>query len=533
MDYSVIFARHFARLVFLLMREPANTDEQKAALRALATVAREGFVTLGVRAGDLTANGTAVSSALSGVSEVVAQLAVHGGRAIEIDRNATAPDIIGLARQLIASAPIAVPAGATARCVGGSASATPATSVAATPSAAAGGGAPVPAPAGRLPDLDFGEVLDDPVGAVLDRPHQHRPAQEAPPAGASRGHRGGLFDQFSAARSASIPVTELLARLDAETVPGHVIELLDALASRAEEAMGTNRPSVATEIFYRVVRRERDAQEFDVKRAFVLTVKRLMKPALLKAVVSDLARTPEEHAHAKVVLARAGEDGADVLIEQLVAEEGRKTRLMYFDVLVQLQAGVPTLLHMLGDARWYVARNAAAILGEMQAREAEKPLTSLLSHDDERVRHAAMVSLMRLGTNRSLTTMKEALRDRAPRIRIEAAAALVGRREANVTALLLGALDDERDEEVTASLLLALGKLGTPEAVARLVATAQPEKGLFRKKAVALRVAAVQGLAEARTPEALQALTDLQDDKDGDVRACATYALRAPRDDQP
>ena len=95
-----------------------------------------------------------------------------------------------------------------------------------------------------------------------------------------------------------------------------------------------------------------------------------------------------------------------------------------------------------------------------------------------------MVALMRLGTNRSLATMKEALRDRAPQIRMEAAAALVGRREGNVTSLLLGALDHERDEEVTASLLLALGQLATPEAVARLVATAQPEKGLFRKKAV-------------------------------------------------
>jgi HEAT repeat protein len=515
MDYSVIFARHFARLVWLLSHEPTNTDEQKAALRALATVAREGFVMLGARAGQLTANGTAVSSALSGVSELVAQLTVHGGRALEVDRNATAPDIIAMARQLVGSASIGMPAGATVRLSGGA----PVATIQVTPD---------PDPAQPLPDFDFGEVLDDPLGAVLERPNTPRrpdPSTVATPGAPPRGDRGGLFSHFSAARSSSISTSDLLAGLDAETVPGNVIELLDALAARAEEAMGTNRPAVATQIFYRVVRRERDAQEFDVKRAYVLTVKRLMKPALLKAVVTDLARSPEEHAHAKVVLARAGEDGADALIEQLVAEEGRKARLIYFDVLVQLQAGVPTLVHMLGDARWYVARNAAAILGEMQAREAEKPLMSLLSHDDERVRHAVMVALMRLGTPRSLLTMKEALRDHAPQIRMEAAAALVGRRESNVTALLLGALDDERDDEVIASFLLALGRLGTPDAVARLIATAQPERSLFRKKAVALRVAAVQGLAEARTPQALQALTELQGDKDEDVRATAVYAL--------
>jgi hypothetical protein len=289
--------------------------------------------------------------------------------------------------------------------------------------------------------------------------------------------------------------------------------------------MGSGRPTAATGILYRIVRREQQAHDFDAKRAFVLTVKRLTKPALLQAVVDDLARSPDDHARAKVVLARLGEDGADAVIERLAAEDGRKARLMFFDVLVHLQAGVPTLLHMLGDARWYVARNAAALLGEMQARDAEKPLAGLLHHDDERVRHAATVALMRLGTARSMPTIQDALRDGAPQIRMQAAAALGGPRGSNVTALLLRALDDERDEEVIASFLLALGRLATADAVARLIATAEPDKGMFRRKPVALRVAAVQALAEARSDAALAALTALQGDKDEDVRATAVYAL--------
>ncbi|HET9010641.1 MAG TPA: HEAT repeat domain-containing protein, partial [Gemmatimonadaceae bacterium] len=149
----------------------------------------------------------------------------------------------------------------------------------------------------------------------------------------------------------------------------------------------------------------------------------------------------------------------------------------------------------------------------------------LLHHDDERVRHAATVALMRLGTARSLPTIQEALKDRAPQLRMQAAAALVGRKENNVTGLLLKALDDERDEEVCASFLIALGRLATPDAVARLIATAEPDKGLFRKKPVALRVAAVQGLSEARSDVAVEALKALQADKDEDVRATAVYAL--------
>jgi HEAT repeat protein len=332
-----------------------------------------------------------------------------------------------------------------------------------------------------------------------------------------------MFDHFAATRTSSASPEELLARLDAESSPPKLLDLLAELAMRAEEAIRDNRPAQATEIFQRIVRRERDGDAFEVKRAFVLTVKRLTKPALLRAVVADLARG--QRADSLAVLARAGEDGADALIEQLVAEEGRKERRIFFDALVHLQAGIPTLLHMLGDARWYVARNAAALLGEMQARDAEKPLAALLHHDDERVRHAATISLMRLGTARSLPTIQEGLKDGAPQIRMQAAAALVGRKESNITSLLLRALDGERDDEVSAAFLIALGRLGTAEAVSRLIAAAEPDRGMFRKKPVALRVAAVQALADARTPEALAVLKALQADKDEDVRATAVYVL--------
>ena len=515
MDYSVTFARHFARIIWLLRHEPANTDEQKAALRALVTLAREGFVTIGARAGELTANGTSVPAAFSGVADAVERMAGHGLGTIDVDRNATPTDIIRVARQLAdASGDLATPSGATARFSG------------VAPPPAATVQLPTPERMAELAHLDFGDVVDVPPATAPKRgtPRRATPAVPAPSRG-GRGDIGGMFDHFATTRSSTATHTDLLARMDAESDPTRLVELLGELGTRAEDAMRDARREVAIEIFHRVVRRERDVHDFDVKRAFVLTLKRLSKPALLAAVVADLASSPEARERGVAILARTGEDGADAVIEQLVAEEGRKERRVYFDALVHLQAGIPTLIHMLGDARWYVARNAATLLGEMQAREAERSLVGLLHHDDERVRHAATVALMRLGTARSLPTITEALKDGAPQIRMQAAAALAGRAEGNITAMLLRALDDERDDEVCAAFLLALGRLGTAEAVARLVATAEPDKGLFRRKPVALRVAAVQGLAEALTPEALTALQALQADKDEDVRATAVYAL--------
>jgi HEAT repeat protein len=90
---------------------------------------------------------------------------------------------------------------------------------------------------------------------------------------------------------------------------------------------------------------------------------------------------------------------------------------------------------------------------------------------------------------------------------------------------LLHALERETDEEVQAAILLALGRMGTPDAVKRLIETSEPERALFRRKATTLRVAAVQALGEVRAPEAAAALTALTSDKQGEVRDAATFAL--------
>jgi HEAT repeat protein len=517
MDQSVTLARHFARLVWLLLREPANIDEQKGLVRALVMVAKEGETSIEAGDGHITANGHPIPAALSGVPEVAERMTAHGVSAIAMSAGASAADLLGAARVLAGA-----PSG--------------------TPSTAAGASVRFIL-RGVLPNLDFGEVLDAPplpASAPSDppppraRPQGTSKATEA--AGRSGGDDGwsgdagglgGMFDHFAPARLSSATPSELLARLDATQNPDELGAVLDTLAQVAENAARDAKPALASEVFHRIVRRERaeEVQDSGVKRAFGLTVKRLAKPPMLRALVAEMARGPERREEYLAVIARTGEDGADALIEQLVEGTAPSERSMYFNVLSQLQAGVPILVHMLGDARWEVARNAAALLGEMQAAQAEKPLSELLHHDDERVRHAATISLMRLGTPRSMQAIQEAFRDQAPQIRMQAAAALVTRKDVKTAALLLQALDQEKDEEVAAAFLIALGRLATGDAVDRLIATAEADRGMFRKKAVALRVAAVQGLAEARTPEAIMALKELQRDKDEDVQATAVYAL--------
>jgi HEAT repeat protein len=148
-----------------------------------------------------------------------------------------------------------------------------------------------------------------------------------------------------------------------------------------------------------------------------------------------------------------------------------------------------------------------------------------MHHDDERVRHAATISLMRLGTARSLPAIELALRDSAPQIRMQAAAMLVEHRDTASPGAIIRALDAERDDEVRTAFYVALGRFATPAAIETLIEAAKPDRGLFRRKPVALRLAAIRALAEAGTPPALDALVALQDDRDGDVQRAAVDAL--------
>ena len=555
MDHSVTFARHYARLIWLLLHEPANVDEQKASLRALVTMSKDGAVSLSASGDALSANASAVPGALSGVADLARQMAAHGIAEVAFDAGAAAAGVLGSARILsgeISGGDAGAAALAKLQALGAPGvrfAARPASSPAAAPTGAVPAAAPAPTPVahaaaappagpstepGALPDFGLGELdmLDEQAMQEKLRPTPRANVAVAASnearaeGGGGGGGSAGMFEQFTASRTPTASHGELLAQLDQATGANVLTRVLDDLVTIAEAAARDARLALVCEILCRVTRREPQIHEFESKRAFVMAQRRLAKPQLLRALTQELPHAGADRDAFIAVLVRAGEDGADALIEQIAAISGQNERRVYFDALLQLQAGVPTLIHMLGDARWFVARNAAELLGEMQAREAEPQLTELLRHTDDRVRRAATSALMRLGTTRAMNAIQEALKDGNPAMRMQAAAALVARKDVKTAATLVRALEEEKDDEVQAAFLLALGKLATPDAVQRLLKAVEAERGLFKKKSTAFRVAAVQGLGEARTPEALEALKGLVADKDDDVAGSAKVALQ-------
>ena len=131
-----------------------------------------------------------------------------------------------------------------------------------------------------------------------------------------------MFAQFTASRAPTASHTDLLAQLESASGANVLTQVLDDLVAIAESAARDARPALVCEILCRVTRREPQIHEFDAKRAFVMAQRRLAKPLILRALVQELPHAGDQRDAFIAVLTRAGEDGADALIEQIAAISG-------------------------------------------------------------------------------------------------------------------------------------------------------------------------------------------------------------------
>jgi HEAT repeat protein len=588
MEFSPLFVRHFARLVWLLIHEPGGIDEQKAALRALVALSKFGAIRMGAREWQLLANDEPLEGSHEGATELTTQMAAHGIREVRFAVAPPAAPVLGVAR-LLAGTPAKVDPGraaleqlaamrtdAVSLVLENAIVPEPVKAPEVEPSRADAGiqvthdisadaeiEAQLRAAIEGNGALSHGPVKEElpPPAPVTDAPTVQSPAAEpaaeppierqarpepsssssasirrshsdpisAPRVGPSDGivrdEGGGMWMHFAAVQPPSGTAEELFAKLDRFHSVDAISRVLDELVVVAENAAREGKPILVGDVFHGIVRRETAAIDA-AKRAYAMAIRRMARPALLRAVAHLLPRKLERHAEYFQVLVRTGEDGADALIDQLTQAQKAEDRRTYFDALLRLQAGVPALVHMLGDARWFVARNAAELLGEMKAAEAEEPLKQLLRHQDERVRRAATNALMSLDSITARKAVHDALQDPSPDVRMQAAMALGARTDGRSAGTLTQALDGEVDSEVQLAIIAALGKVATNEAVDRLIRAAEPEaRAFFRKKPTPLRVAAVQALGEARTPAALAALARMKNDKEREVRDAVARML--------
>jgi HEAT repeat protein len=483
MDHSPTFARLFSRLVSLLIHDVTNVDDQKVTLRAAVAVGKQGPVRLVVRDGELLADDDPVPMVLSGVSDVVTRMSEAGLTEITFDARPRAAVVLDRARELawrLTTGPLAA-------------------QIVVESQVPAEG-----APSVTMPPTPEPSTVAEPSvpGLMLE-------ANDA------------MFFQFSAMGAVRDSPETLLARLETAANPAEAIRLLDDAVTLAEAAAREGNAGTAADLMSGIVQCERSSSDPDVQRACVTAVRRMSRQTMLRGVAALLSRDPDRRNQVVQVLGRTGQDGAEALIDQMTQAPTPEDRRAMFEVLMQLDAAVPAVIHMLGDARWFVARNAADLVGEMKAVNAEKGLVGLLHHPEARVRRSATNALMQLGTESARQAVRVAVRDSTPEVRMQAAFAIAAHHDPKTASTLIAAIDVESDTDVQRAILLALGRVGTLDAVQRLIRAAEPDHGLFKRKSTAFRVAAVQALIEVKSAAARDALNALASDKDKDVREAA------------
>jgi hypothetical protein len=469
MEQRIAYVRSLSRLIELLAQPCTSTDAVKATLRTLVALARGAALDAAVDGWKLAADGDVLPAALGGVESLVTQMNAHGVQRVRVRQSASAGELLQLARALAQPASTEDPRAVVRQ-------------VAAL----------------KLWSVQVAAVSGD-------------GAHAASPCGVRC--------------EASVAVSHHLARtrgavnaLDAVHALGEVVAQADRLAAAGEAVL-------LADILVGIGRCERDATSDDIRQACGKALDRLARPDVMRLVAQLVPGAPAEAEYVSV-LRRAGDMGAAALLAHLMAADTLEERRVFFDAIVAMRAGIPMLIDALGHPQWFVVRNAAALLGEMEAAEADRALARLLEHGDERVRHAAAGALSRLTTPVAAAALQRMILDPSPRVRLHAASAYaMATGQARNAAPLAAALDVELDGDVQLSILAALGRLGTPDAVQKLVKAVGPTNGRLRP--ASYRVAAVEALANARGPAAIPTLRELLGDTEPAVRDTAKRLIAA------
>lgn len=323
-----------------------------------------------------------------------------------------------------------------------------------------------------------------------------------------------------------------LARLSAARTDDAATGAVAALSELLDEAQRRGDAAAVEGIARACMMQLQAAGESGGRLALETLVRRLQRAPILDLLARQLPYRSDRTLLLQL-FARAGDAGVDVLVHHLMTTDDSLGRRAYFDSIVDMDVGSVRLFDALRDSRWYVVRNAAALLAEMGVAHADVELIPLLHDADERLRVAAARALMRLRTVKSLQALHGSIDDSNTEVRrlsasaFGLAGAIVGGGVRPPSARLAAALEVETDEDVALEMLAALGRLGSADAVQRLIRIAMPATvdtagmPVGETREAWVRIAALEALVRARGAQIEPLIAELTCDADAEVAAAA------------
>ena len=246
----------------------------------------------------------------------------------------------------------------------------------------------------------------------------------------------------------------------------------------------------------------------------------LLFPAVSSRIVALLGVEKDEarQAELRTVCVRIGPEMAVALSDSLAATTDRFMRHACVGTIVEMgEAAMPVVEKMIEDNRWFVVRNAVAVLGEVGGARAIELVMGTLANSDGRVRRGALQALAKLGGDDAGQLAYGMLEDPDSEVRLAAAVTCGELKVERALKLLVQMLEDEKKKpDFIVPVLRALGQLADPGAVNAIEKHAKPS--FLSKPRSDVRIAAYRALNHIGTPHARRLLNQAADDKDPEIK---------------
>ncbi len=530
MRFEHKYAVLLGRCVDLLRRSPDAVDDHKAALRSLVELTTERSATVRLRYGStLTIEGVAVPPETPFATTFSQQMREHGIAAVFIAHKASALDLLTFLYTL--SRPPAELQ--TAGGVEGTLHEANVLTISLITAAQARKGR------GSVPAVRVTDALK--AAGVLDELEQMTQPQATQPetlkkraAPAQRVHREVVMTEdgvMPGMLPAEEPAREEPAEEEMLEGAGDVdlMRQLNDTVRRVATMIVEGKSQEAFETASAVLKERERAPDEDSIRAYTIALQRI---GTHEALVQFAALVVDElYASDAVAFMRyVGKRGTQVLLDKLVEAPTFAERRAYLKALRESQMGMDVIISMFSHHQWYVVRNMADLVGELEVQEAVPALGKAVGHTDARVRLSAGVALARIGTGAAAPHLRALIRDPEPDVRLAVSREILGRGMAALVMPLVAAAENEEDTEILCEYYRAMGRIGTQEAIQVLTKVAETGGSIFKRKPIAPRLAAIEALGLSGGAAARAVLVELTNDRDKQVREAAHEALaRAER----
>jgi HEAT repeat protein len=231
------------------------------------------------------------------------------------------------------------------------------------------------------------------------------------------------------------------------------------------------------------------------------------------------------------VLAFQGGRITRYLMERLAKESAAAKRKLLAEVLVRSGlAALPIVYEYLTDDRWYVVRNAIAILGDIRSKESLGQLTPLLQHDEIRVRRETIRALTKIGGKLAIKILLQTAVADDQELRRQAILSLGAIRATSAIPTLLALLKkkdwSQRAVDLKKDAIRALGEIRDPVAIPELVKVVKRTSWLRRQLNNELRITAAAALGDLGDASTRDILTRVTHDRTAAVARAAAQALK-------